>query len=163
MENSRAFQGYPTTFPLSRTFQGHDAFSRTFQGPCEPCHISRQVATHFVFAQVEANKARKEIKGERAYSFSVPSVLHVEMVRTLSPLIGSACGTLVAEQMSAKTSLRIEFKKKKIDNYLVPAAGLVFPQLLLMDYIYQRPQLLALFFSWIPWGLAGCVSAPCNK
>lgn len=52
--------------------------------------------------------------------------------------------------MSAKTSLCIEFKKKKIDNYLVPAAGLVFQQLLLMDYIYQRPQLLALFLSWIP-------------
>lgn len=113
-------------------------------------HISRQVATHFGFAQVEANKARKEIKGERAYSFSVPSILHVEMVCTLSSLIGSACRTLVAEQMSAKTSFLIEFKKKKIDNYLVPAAGLEFQQLLLMDYIYQRPQVPVLFLSWIP-------------
>lgn len=52
--------------------------------------------------------------------------------------------------MSAKTSFCIEFKKKKIDKYLVPAAGLAFQQLLLMDYIYQRPQLLALFLSWIP-------------
>ena len=24
-------------FQFSRTFQGHNAFSRTFQGPCEPC------------------------------------------------------------------------------------------------------------------------------
>ena len=24
-------------FSISRTFQGHNAFSRTFQGPCEPC------------------------------------------------------------------------------------------------------------------------------
>ena len=24
-------------FQFSRTFQGDDAFSRTFQGPCEPC------------------------------------------------------------------------------------------------------------------------------
>ena len=25
-----------------RTFQGHDAFSRTFQGPCEPCKCKHQ-------------------------------------------------------------------------------------------------------------------------
>ena len=29
-------QGYPTIFQFSRTFQGHHAFSMTFQGPCEP-------------------------------------------------------------------------------------------------------------------------------
>ena len=28
---------YPTIFQFSRTFQGHNAFSRTFQDPCEPC------------------------------------------------------------------------------------------------------------------------------
>ena len=39
MENSRPFQGYPTIFQFSRTFQGHDGFSRTFQGLCEPCTL----------------------------------------------------------------------------------------------------------------------------
>ena len=34
---SRTFQGYPTIFQFSRTLQAHDAFSRTCQGPCEPC------------------------------------------------------------------------------------------------------------------------------
>ena len=36
MENSSAFQGYPTIFQFLRTCQGHDAFSRTTQGPCKP-------------------------------------------------------------------------------------------------------------------------------
>ena len=36
VENSRTFQEYPTIFQFSRTFQGRDAFSRTFQGLCEP-------------------------------------------------------------------------------------------------------------------------------
>ena len=35
MENSRTFQGYPSIFQFSRTFQEHDAFSRTFHGLCE--------------------------------------------------------------------------------------------------------------------------------
>ena len=37
MENLRTFQAYPTIFQFSRIFQGHDAFSRTFQGLYEPC------------------------------------------------------------------------------------------------------------------------------
>ena len=32
----KSCQGYPTIFQFSRTFQGHHAFSMTFQGPCEP-------------------------------------------------------------------------------------------------------------------------------
>ena len=36
VQNSRTSQGYPTIFQFPRTFQGHHAFSRTFQGPCEP-------------------------------------------------------------------------------------------------------------------------------
>ena len=31
VENSKTFQGYPTIFQFSRTFQVHDAFSRTFE------------------------------------------------------------------------------------------------------------------------------------
>lgn len=105
---------------------------------------------------MQSKQSEKRNKGRpTAFSFFAPSILLIEMVRTLSPssvVHGRSynCGTLVAEQMSAKTSFCIEFKKKKIDNYLAPAAGLVFQQLLLMDYIYQRPQLLALFLSWIP-------------
>ena len=33
----QGLQGYPTIFQFSRTFQGHNAFSRTFQDSCEPC------------------------------------------------------------------------------------------------------------------------------
>ena len=44
VENSRTFQGYRTIFHFSRTFQGHDAFSRTFQGLCEPCYRVRSRA-----------------------------------------------------------------------------------------------------------------------
>ena len=36
---SRTSEGYLRIFQFSRTFQGHDAFSRTFQGPCEPCTL----------------------------------------------------------------------------------------------------------------------------
>ena len=40
VRNTRAFQGYPTIFQFSRTFQGHHSFSMTFQGPCEPCTVN---------------------------------------------------------------------------------------------------------------------------
>ena len=37
------FRGYPTMFQFSRTFQGHDPFSWTFQGQCEPCQWQLQI------------------------------------------------------------------------------------------------------------------------
>ena len=37
-------QGYRTIFHFSRTFQGHDAFSRTFQDLCESCYRVRNRA-----------------------------------------------------------------------------------------------------------------------
>ena len=69
VENSRTFQGYPTIFQFSRTFQAHDAFSRTFQGPCEPNKLSNYSSW----------KCRDYLKGlgrhEPVYAFLVPLLL----------------------------------------------------------------------------------------